>query len=65
MTAKSIRDDLEPGVSVIPMILSSAVLKFLTEAGMKRGKSVSQLVNEAIGEKIEKMAKEDSKKGDF
>jgi len=51
--------DAKQEVVFVPMILHGRLIKILAEAGAKRGKTVKQLVTDAILEKADTLYKED------
>jgi predicted DNA-binding protein len=56
-------EESDNGIIVVPMIIPKEVFKFLNDAALRRGKTAAALVNEALKEKIEKLADEDLKGG--
>ena len=50
-------------ITLVPMILHRKLVEILEEAGKKRGKSVQQLISEAILEKADALYNEDHPSG--
>lgn len=58
-----IENNANQEVVAIPMILHGRLVKLLTECGARRGKTIRQVISEAILEKADKMYNEDLEKG--
>jgi len=56
---RKVEQATEQQVTFIPMVLHRKLVDILTECGAKRGKSVQQLISDAVLEKADKLYYED------